>query len=180
MQANFRHNLEGKLYNTHPYFYGATEWSQASYDFISSSLIMRHGRDRDGSRWRPTNSVTALKEFPRESANIWPHNIMAEKNIKNTENRLHFFSGVPHDGVLPWWRYVAKACGHWPYSRLSGSRCWLTVHQYQSPLVSWYEGIHKVSSNDWVVIVTPQWPDGNFIEGLHALHTQRNGAFSLE
>jgi len=79
MQANFRHNLEGKLYNTHPYFYGATEWSQASYDFISSSLIMRHGRDRDGSRWRPINSVTALKELPRESANIWPHNIMAEK-----------------------------------------------------------------------------------------------------
>ena len=37
------------MHNTHPYFYGATERSQVSYDFISRSLIMRHGRDR-GSR----------------------------------------------------------------------------------------------------------------------------------
>jgi len=98
MQANFRHNLEGKLYNTHPYFYGATEWSQASYDFISSSLIMRHGRDRDGSRWRPTNSVTALKEFPRESANIWPHNIMAEKKHQKYWKQASFLQWR-----APWW-----------------------------------------------------------------------------
>jgi len=44
--------------------------------------------------------------------------------------RLHitavviFFSGhVSHDGVLPCRRYVARACGRWPFSRLSGSRC---------------------------------------------------------
>jgi len=28
---------------------------------------------------------------------------------------------------------VARACGHWPFSMVSGSQCWLTVHQYQSP-----------------------------------------------
>jgi len=44
-----------------------------------------------------------------------------------------FFSGVPQDGVLPCRRYVARSCGHWRFSRQSGSRCWLTVHQYQSP-----------------------------------------------
>ena len=45
----------------------------------------------------------------------------------------HFFSDVPHLGVLPCRRYFARACGHWPFSRLNGSRCWLTVHLYQSP-----------------------------------------------
>jgi len=42
------------MHNTHPYFYGATERSQVSYDFISRSLIMRHGRDRGGGHdWCP-------------------------------------------------------------------------------------------------------------------------------
>jgi len=36
---------------------------------------------------------------------------------------MSFFSGVPHGGVLPCRRYFAQACGHWPFSRLSGSRC---------------------------------------------------------
>jgi len=35
----------------------------------------------------------------------------------------NFFSGTPRDGVLPCRRHVARACGHWPFSRLSGSRC---------------------------------------------------------
>jgi len=34
-----------------------------------------------------------------------------------------FFSGVLHGGVLPCRRYVARACGYWPFSRLTGSRC---------------------------------------------------------
>ena len=36
------------IYNTG--FCGATERSQASYDFISRSLIRHHGRDRGGGR----------------------------------------------------------------------------------------------------------------------------------
>jgi len=36
------------IYNTG--FCGATERSQASYDFISRSLIRQHGRDRGGGR----------------------------------------------------------------------------------------------------------------------------------
>ena len=72
---------------------------------------------------------------------------------------ISLFNGhVSRDGVLPCRRYVSRECGHWPFSRLSRSRCWLTVHQYQSPSASWYEGVHKVSSNDWAVQATPQWP----------------------
>ena len=88
-----------------------------------------------------------------------------------------FFFNVPHDGVLPCRRYVARACGHWPFSRLSGSRCWLAVHQYQSPSASWYEGVHKVYSNDWAVGATPQWPDGDPVQGPHVPRIQ-SGAFS--
>ena len=80
----------------------------------------------------------------------------------SSDMHFSFFSGcVSHDGVLSCRRYVARSCGHWPFSRLSGSRCWLTVHQYQSPSASWYEGVHKVSSNDWAVGATPQWPDAD-------------------
>jgi len=39
---------------------------------------------------------------------------------------LFFFGCVQHDGVLPCRRYVVRACGRWPFSRLSGSRRWLT------------------------------------------------------
>ena len=42
-----------------------------------------------------------------------------------------FFSGVSHDGMLTRRRYVARECGHSPFSRLSGSRCWLIIHQHQ-------------------------------------------------
>jgi len=34
------------------------------------------------------------------------------------------------------------AGGHWPFSRLNGSRCSSTVHQYQSPSTRWYMGTH--------------------------------------
>ena len=49
------------------------------------------------------------------------------------------------------------------FSRLSGPRCWLIVHQYQSPSASWYVGVHKVSSNDRVVGATPQWPGDDHV-----------------
>ena len=82
----------------------------------------------------------------------------------------YFFSGhVPRGGVLPCRRYVARACAHWPFSGLSGSRYWLTVRQYQSPSASWYEGVHKVSSNNWAVGVTPQWPDGDPVSCPHCV-----------
>ena len=58
-----------------------------------------------------------------------------------------------------WW---SVAVAEW----LSGSRCWLTVHQYQSPSASWSEGVHVVSSNNWVVGATPQWPDSDEVWGL--------------
>jgi len=42
------------MHNTHAHFYGAMERSQASYDFISRSLITQHSRDRGGRRdWCP-------------------------------------------------------------------------------------------------------------------------------
>ena len=66
-----------------------------------------------------------------------------------------------------WWSVavsmIHRQGGHWPFYRLSESRCWLTVHQYQSPSARWYVGIHKVSSYDWAVGATPQWPDGAFV-----------------
>ena len=34
------------MHNMHPHFYGVTEQLQASYDFISHSLIMQHGCNR--------------------------------------------------------------------------------------------------------------------------------------
>jgi len=85
---------------------------------------------------------------------------------------LFVFNGVPDDGFS--WRYVARACGRWTFSRLSGSQCWLTVHQYQSPSASWYQGVHKVSSNHWAVGATPQWPDGDHVQGPHVSRTQRS------
>ena len=82
------------------------------------------------------------------------------------------FSGpVPHDGVLPCRRYVARACVNWPFSRLSGSRCWLTVHQYQSPEARWYECVHKVFSNDWAVRETSRRLSGD--PGYHNLLLRR-------
>ena len=42
------------MHNTHAHFYGAMERSQASYDFISRSLITQHSRDRGGRHdWCP-------------------------------------------------------------------------------------------------------------------------------
>jgi len=73
----------------------------------------------------------------------------------------------------PWWS-VTRARGHWPFSRLSLPRCWLTVHQHQSPSASWYVSVHKVSSNDWAVRATPQWLDGD------VPRAQKRRAVSLE
>jgi len=36
---------------------------------------------------------------------------------------LYLYSLVCPYGVLPCRRYVSRACSHWPFSRLSGSRC---------------------------------------------------------
>ena len=38
------------MHNMHPHFYGAVKLLQASYDFISRSLITWHGRDHGGRR----------------------------------------------------------------------------------------------------------------------------------
>jgi len=48
-----------------------------------------------------------------------------------------FLSGLPHNGVLPCRPFVARSCSHWLFFRLSGSQCWLTVHQYQLPSANW-------------------------------------------
>jgi len=53
-QPDFRPLFEGKIevhmHNMHPHFYGAVKLLQASYDFISHSLITWHGRDHGGRR----------------------------------------------------------------------------------------------------------------------------------
>ena len=36
----------------------------------------------------------------------------------------------PQGGVLLCRRYVARVRGHWPFSRLSGSRCWLAAMRH--------------------------------------------------
>jgi len=33
------------------------------------------------------------------------------------------------------------------------------------PAGSWYEAVHKVSSNHWAVGTTPQWPDADLCSG---------------
>ena len=106
--------------------------------------------------------------------------LVSWKGQISTPHKFFFFSGVPHDGLWPCWWYVARACGRWPFPRLNGSQWWLTVHQYQSPSARLYEGVHKVSSNDWAVGATLHWPDDDFVEGPHVPHAQRSEAISFE
>jgi len=49
-------------------------------------------------------------------------------------------------------RGLARACSHWPYMLTDCT-------PVSVPSARWYMGAHKVSSNDWTVKETPQWPD---------------------
>ena len=43
----------------------------------------------------------------------------------------HTSSSLLLQRQAPW--HISRACGHWPLSRLSGSRCWLTVLSINRP-----------------------------------------------
>ena len=55
----------------HTHFYSATKLSQASYDFVSHSLIMWHGRDRRGWRWQPSQLTPAAADERCVDVNIF-------------------------------------------------------------------------------------------------------------
>jgi len=101
------------------------------------------GKSLASELWVFFNALTLLTK--------WHVGHLAHKNQchfspKDSIPEKTFFSGMPHNEVLPCQRYVARVCGHWPFSRLTGSRCWLTVYHYQFLSASWYNsprGLHQ-------------------------------------
>jgi len=65
------------------------------------------------SNWHPTSFVS----------------FHIDRSFGNRNSGAASCSNVPHKGVL---LCVTRAYNRWHFSRLSRSRCWLTVHQYRS------------------------------------------------
>ena len=55
----------------HTHFYSAMKLSQASYDFVSHSIIMWHGHDRRGWRWQPSQLTPAAADERCVDVNIF-------------------------------------------------------------------------------------------------------------